>query len=198
MTLLALDYWVQYCISMACSLGLVSLMILGPANKHTVNDNTSGVITLCELLLTLSESEKSKVAFVFFDHEETGLLGSSYFRKKHKKVLPGKLLINFDCVSDGDHILVAASKAARADFGELLDQAFQPTEEKNILLCNAEKVYYPSDQVGFKHSVAIAALKRKPFLGYYMDKIHTHHDTVMDKRNIKLLCESILRLLKKL
>ena len=190
------NFWLHYWPSLAASFSLLALMFWGPANKHTANDNTSGVITLCELLMTLRDDTRSKVAFIFFDNEEIGLVGSSYFRSKYKQAAQSTPLINFDCVSDGDYILVAASKTIRAELGAQLDEAFQPTEKKTILLTNAERVYYPSDQMGFKKSVAVAALKRKPVIGYYMDRIHTHMDVIFDKSNIKLLCDSVLRLLK--
>ena len=186
----------RYFISLAVSFGLLSLMFIGPANKHTANDNTSGVIVLCELMKLLSKQERSKVAFVFFDHEESGLLGSGYFRSQYKTAAASIPMINFDCVSDGDYILVAATKAARQAIGQKLDAAFQPKKEKSILQCNAEKIYYPSDQLGFKQGVAIAALKKKPLFGYYMDRIHTAKDTEFDRRNIRLLCDCILRLVK--
>ena len=64
---------------------ILYVFLFGPANPHTVNDNTSGVVMLCELIAALSEEERSRCAFVFFDHEETGLFGSAYFRSQHKK-----------------------------------------------------------------------------------------------------------------
>ncbi len=195
---LIVDYWVHYWVTLAMYFGLLLILIAGPANKHNANDNTSGVITLCELLQVLTPEVRSKAAFVFFDHEETGLIGSSLFRSKYKKTMKAKLLINFDCISDGDHILVCATKAARNAHGDLLKEVFTPTESKSILFANAEKTYYPSDQVGFKTSVAIAALKKKRFIGYYMDRIHTKNDTVFDQANIKLICDSIHTLLNKI
>lgn len=196
--LVTADFWAHYWLSLAAVFGFLVLMIAGPANKHTANDNTSGVIVLCELLQVLAPQERDKAAFVFFDHEETGLIGSSLFRSKYKKQMKNKLLINFDCVSDGDHILISASKAARKDHAALLKESFLPTESKVILFAKAEKVYYPSDQAGFTKSVAVAALKHKRFIGYYMDRIHTAKDTVFCTENIKLLCQSVLNLLKRL
>lgn len=192
------SYWLTYWLMLAAYFGLLFLLVAGPANKHTANDNTSGVIVLCELVSLLAAAERTKAAFVFFDLEETGLIGSSFFRNKYKKQMADKLLINFDCVSDGDHILVTANKAARKKYSDKIKNSFEPTQNKSILFTKAEKTYYPSDQVGFKTSVAVAALKHKRIIGYYMDRIHTSKDTVFDKENIKLLCESILRLLKQL
>ncbi len=198
LNLLTDNYWIHYWLSLAACFGLLLLMMAGPANKHTSNDNTSGVIALCELLQVLTPNLRNKAAFVFFDNEEIGLVGSSYFRSQYKQLAKEKLIINLDCVSDGDNILVSASKQARDEFSALLKSSFLPDEGKEILFANAEKTYYPSDQVGFKKAVAIAALKHKWYIGYYMDRIHTARDTVFDKANIKLLCECIQRLISKL
>ncbi len=167
------------------------LMMAGPANKHTVNDNTSGVITLVELLSTLSEEQKAKCAFVFFDNEELGLLGSAFFASKHKKVMKDKLLVNFDCVSDGDTLLLIANKKAYPEYAEALSTAFKPVGEakgKTVLTEGSTGVYYPSDQGNFKKNVGVAAFK-KCKLGLYMDRIHTPKDTVMDEKNIEILAE---------
>ena len=88
------------------------IIVAGPANKHTANDNTSGVTVLIDLMLSLPEEERGKVAFIFFDLEEMGLLGSQNYAKRHKAEMKNKLLINFDCVSDGKTILFAVKKGA--------------------------------------------------------------------------------------
>ena len=174
----------------------LAIVILGPANKHTANDNTSGVITLCELIERLPETQKGKVAFVFFDHEESGLIGSSMFRKTYKKLLQNKLLINFDCVSDGDYMLLAATKKARQNYGKPFAEAFVSTEHKTVMLDAMEKVYYPSDHAGFPMALAVAALKRNKIIGYYMDKIHTAKDTTFDETNIDTLYGCVQRFLE--
>lgn len=196
--LLGANFWGMYWISLAVWFGLLALMMFGPANRHTANDNTSGVITLCEIYASLSEAEKAKVALVFFDNEENGLFGSSYFRKQYKKQLEGKLLINFDCVSDGDHLLLAISKAARQDYQAKIAKHFVSNRNKHFMLEKAEKVYYPSDQAGFKQAIAVAALKRIKCIGYYLDRIHTHRDTVFDEENILLLRDCTLSFINEL
>lgn len=187
----ALKYWISFAL-------IYYLTILGPANPHTVNDNTSGVISLCELYQSLTEEDRKKVCFVFFDNEEKGLLGSAAYRKLHKKEIQNQLLVNLDCVSDGDHILLAVSKGAWKSHMSIIETAFKDDGEKKILLKKAERVYYPSDQAKFPLSIAVAALKHKKLLGYYMDRIHTKRDTVMDERNIRLLCSSIMQLIQKI
>jgi Zn-dependent M28 family amino/carboxypeptidase len=95
--------------------GLLALMMKGPANRTTMNDNTSGVAALIGIMTALPEEMRRQCAFVFFDNEEMGMLGSSAFRKKHGKRMQSVPLINLDCIGDGDTLLLAASKAFRAD-----------------------------------------------------------------------------------
>lgn len=196
--LTGMDFWVYYSISLVLLWGMILFMMAGPANTHTANDNTSGVITLLEIYQALDEEERSHVAFVFFDNEELGLLGSSYFNKIFKKQMKDKLLINFDCVSDGDNFLVAASKKARAAYDDSITAAFTDTQDKKVLHKKLESVYYPSDQAGFPVSIAVAALKRKKLIGYYMDRIHTSKDTVFMEDNISYLVAGTKLLLKKI
>lgn len=192
------NYWLHYFISVALYFGLLALLIIGPANKHTANDNTSGVVTLCELLASLTDEERKKVAFVFFDHEETGLIGSYLFKKQYKQIMGDKLLMNFDCVSDGDNMLLGITKAARELYGSAFEEAFLPEGNKSVLFEKMEKIYYPSDHSGFHVAFAAASLKHKPVIGYYMDRIHTSRDTIFDEANISMLANGIHRFLEKL
>lgn len=168
---------------------LIWWILAGKANKNTVNDNTSGVITLLEIAQTLPENQRDKVVFVFFDNEEKGLFGSAAFYKKHKAEMKDKLLLNFDCVSDGDHILFFPSKALRKGGAELdeLAAAFRPSDGKSVEMVRRGFAVYPSDQKHFPRGVGVAALHRAPVVGYYLGRIHTGRDTVMDERNIELL-----------
>ncbi|MBR2928375.1 MAG: M28 family peptidase [Oscillospiraceae bacterium] len=168
----------------------------GPANKHTVNDNTSGVLTLVEIAESLPEELRSEVALIFFDNEEKGLLGSSAFAKKHRSVRKNGLVVNFDCVSDGDSIQFFPSKRLKKAGEETLaklEQTFLPTEEKSVEVVRGFG-FYPSDQAKFKRGVGVCALKKSPVFGWYMDRIHTKKDTVLMEGNIHLLREGALRL----
>ena len=180
------SFLINYFGTLIIYLGVFSFLLSGPANKHTANDNTSGVITLCELYQRLTEEERARTAMVFFDNEESGLFGSRLFKKKYLKQMRNKLLINFDCVSDGDNILIASSKTARNKWN--IEKHFSANGSKIPMLEKAESVLYPSDQMGFPNTVAVAALKHNRFLGYYMDRIHTAKDTVFEEENIDYLC----------
>lgn len=171
-------------------------MLDGKANKHTVNDNTSGVLTLVETALALPAEQRDKVCFVFFDNEEKGLFGSSAFAKRHKAVKQETLVLNFDCVSDGDHIHLFPAKALKKDAAALerLEDAFRGQGAKTVEVVRGFG-FYPSDQAQFKKGVGVCALKKKPVLGYYMDRIHTGRDTVLEEDNITLLRDGLLRFL---
>ena len=181
-----LTYWV-----------ILFLMIFGPANKHTVNDNTSGVITLIELMSAMTEEERAQSCFVFFDNEEKGLFGSSAFNKEYKETMKNKFLINFDCVSDGDYLMLIPDKKSFPEQEENLKAAFADVTDKTVLIESAKFVYYPSDQKNFKKNIGVAAFKKSK-LGLYMDKIHTPKDTVMDERNIETLVSGFRKFLSTL
>ena len=73
-----LGYWVSF-------LAVMGVMTCGPANKHTANANTSGTPAIIDLALAMPEELRGKAAFVLFDLEESGLLGSSSFASRHKQ-----------------------------------------------------------------------------------------------------------------
>lgn len=175
------------------------LMIGGPANPWTANDNTSGVITLVELYHAMPQALKDRVAFVFFDNEEAGLLGSGAFAKKRlKSQLKKKLILNFDCVSDGDHFLFVLNKPAMEQYGDAFRSAFPETEGKKVRVESTAKAFYPSDQSKFPVNAAVSSMNRHKRWGLYMDKIHTPEDRCFDTDNIGFLREGTIRLLEEL
>ncbi len=167
----------------------------GPSNKHTSNDNTSGVITLIEIALALPKEDRNAVAFIFFDNEEKGLLGSSLYKKMHGNIARNTLVINYDCVSDGDHIHLFPSKKVKQDHQTmaLLEKHFTSADNKTVKVVRGFG-FYPSDQKAFLWGIGVAAL-HKSRVGYWLGRIHTKHDTVLDKENILLLKEQSLSLI---
>ena len=180
-------------IPMAVAFIILLLLVSGPANKHTANDNTSGVTTLLDIMSRLDDAKKSEVAFVFFDLEESGLLGSSGFAAKHKKAMKHKLIINFDCVSDGEHMLFVLKKGARC-YDDVFNNVFAPTDEIKSEIAT-RWIFYPSDQANFKMGVGVASLKRSRNGILYMDRIHTKRDTVYREKNIEFLVKGSIKLL---
>lgn len=177
-----------------CAL-LLYFMMFAVDSKTTANDNTSGVITVLETALSLPNEYRHRVAFVLFDHEETGLLGSAAFKARHNEAMKDKPLINFDCVSEGDDILVLSSKIAFKDASlqKKLQNAFVPIDGKVVDVASMKGAFYPSDQAHFKKGIAVAAFRKNRLFGLYLARIHTTRDTVFDQRNIDYLCASMLR-----
>ncbi len=168
------------------------LMLVGPANKHTANDNTSGVTLLLDIMTALPQEQRAGVAFVFFDLEEVGVLGSASFASAHKGIRKNTLIVNYDCVSDGENILFVLNKRTK-QFKDAFAQAF--ADEEGVKVEIAEKgVIYPSDQMNFKLGVGVAALKKSKGGLLYMDKIHTKKDVVYRERNIEFLRDGSVRL----
>ena len=167
---------------------LVLMLIIGPANKKNANDNTSGVVTLLEIARTLPENQRHKVCFVLFDLEEAGLIGSASYRRKHKKATDNQLILNLDCVGDGDHLIMFPTKKLRKDRKKLtsLYRACGYFGPKSLLVHEKGASIYPSDQKHFPWGVGICALhKRKKLL--YMSRIHTKKDTVLEQTNVNIL-----------
>ena len=181
----------------ALCLFMVWWIINGPANKHTANDNTSGVITLLEAALAMPEGDRKKVCFVFFDNEEKGLFGSAAFTKKYKKAKKGTLNINFDCVSDGDYIQFFPGTRLKKD-GETLEKIEQAFEGRGGKVMEVVRGFgfYPSDNAAFKRGVGVCALKHKKIVGYYINRIHTSKDTIFEEENIEILRDGAVRLAK--
>lgn len=182
---------------MALAYGVIGLMLCGPANPHNANDNTSGVLTLLQIAAALPPEARAEVALVFFDNEELGLLGSGQYRKKHPERKDG-MLLNFDCVGEGDTLLFVPRGALRKDAAAMaaLAAAFPPGEAKTALLDTWPLTIYPSDQMMFSRGVGVVALRRAPLLGRYLSRIHTARDTVLQQENILWLAEASLRLVR--
>ena len=171
---------------------LLYLLLGGPANKNTANDNTSGVTTILDIMEKLPQDQKDKVAFVLFDLEEAGLFGSSSFASNHKAVKNQTLVINFDCVSDGETMLFALKKSTKK-YADLLEKAFVSTPD--IAVDITKNAFYPSDNASFKGGIGVAALKKSKFFGIlYMDRIHTNKDTVYCEENIQFLTNGAIKL----
>ncbi len=190
--------WFAMAVVYAVLIFAIWWMMDGKANRHTANDNTSGTLTLIEIALTLPQELREKVCIVFFDNEEKGLLGSAAFVKLHKEARKNAVCINFDCVSDGSYIQFYPSKAVKKDgeFLRRLEECFPRRGEKETEVVRGFG-FYPSDQTQFKKGVGVCALKKKPLIGYYMDRIHTGKDTVLEEENLELLRSGALLLAEK-
>ena len=198
-----LAYWIcendsiSYLVGYFAYLILFLLMIKGPANRNNANDNTSGIVTLLEILSALPNDLRDSVCFVLFDMEEGGLIGSSIFRKTHKSVTENLVVLNLDCVGDGDIIQLTPVKKARKN-PELLDSLAKVCGRVgNKELRLREKGFYggSSDHKNFPLGVAIMSFHYKKGIGLYCGRIHTWRDTVLDKTNVDVLRDALISLI---
>lgn len=173
---------------------LLLVLFAGPANKHTANDNTSGVTLLIDIMRELPADERDSVAFVFFDLEEMGLFGSMSFARKHKAEMKDKLLLNFDCVSDGENMLFALRKGAKP-YRNAIETAFA-TKDGFCVDVADRGVFYPSDQMQFPCGVGVASLRSTKWGLLYMNRIHTKRDVIYQEENIVFLKNGALELPK--
>ena len=188
-------YWTGFAVYMA----LLLLLMLGPANPHNANDNTSGVAAGMSLLARIPEDRRGKAAFILFDNEEKGMLGSAAYAKNHKRVKQEKLLINLDCVGVGESILFFVPKKVReSPLWQRLHKAVTPRAGKAVAFYPMEKALYPSDQANFTHGVAVCACRRHPVLGEYCSRIHTRKDTLCDPDCLEAIISGLEEMLQAL
>ncbi len=176
---------------------LLILLLVGPANRNNANDNTSGVITALEIARTMPQAHRNKVCFVLFDLEEAGLIGSAAYRKAHKSDTENQIVLNLDCVGDGDRIIFFPTKKAKKDPKLLSDiqRLGGWFGKKHIQLKHKGFYTYPSDQRHFPIGFGIAAFHKKKGIGYYVDKIHTGKDTHLEQTNVNLLRAALTTLI---
>lgn len=187
---------VTYLVWYVCLLVVFVLMLVGPANPSNANDNTSGVVTLLEMARTMPENQRNRVCFVLFDLEEAGLLGSAAYRKAHKSASERQIVLNLDCVGDGDTIMLFPSKKLKKDGRKLaaLERISGPVGKKAICVRSCGFSVYPSDQAHFPYGVGVCAL-RTGKAGIYLGRIHTRRDTILEETNVNILRSALISLI---
>lgn len=172
---------------------ILFLMIYGPANRNNANDNTSGVVTLLEIAKSFPEAYRDQVCFVLFDLEETGLVGSSSYRSQHKEETQNQTVWNLDCVGDGDDIMLFPSRKLIKNKERLsvLQRCTSTLATKSVSIRSKGFSFYPSDQANFPYGVGIAALRKCKY-GFYLSRIHTKKDTILDETNVNILRAAII------
>lgn len=187
-----LAFWVGYLAELVSLFGLLGLMLFGPANKNNANDNTSGVAAVFALMEKLPAEQRSKAAFILWDNEEKGMLGSKAFAKEHPKLAHLALVVNLDCVGLGENIIMVVNKLARKlPAVDTLEKAMQNTSGRAFQMFRSVSWLLNSDHKSFKCGVMVCACRKAKVLGYYTPYIHTGKDTVIDQENIPYLAEGL-------
>ena len=170
-------------------------------NKNNYNDNTSGILTLLNIAYEMSIDPKEwylkeKVALVFFNNEEWGLLGSAAMRKYWKKSkisLEEKNIINVDCVGNGDMVMLTHGEET-----SLVESLYDVLKNSSKEIIKYKyKVIPLSDEYTFKDGnitgVIFCNRTRVPG-GYYIPLVHSPKDKVLKLENIYWLTEEILKI----
>ncbi|HEY8362672.1 MAG TPA: M28 family peptidase [Tissierellaceae bacterium] len=175
---------------------LVIIIAIFIPNRSNYNDNTSGVLTLLNIAheISMKNLDKEKIAYIFFNNEEWGLLGSAAMKKhfKKKKIdISKKKVINFDCVGNGDTILITHGK--KEDLAKEIQERLKISSP-----CNVERFKYKiiplSDDYTFRKDGVIGILycKRTKLGGFYFPDIHCSKDKVVNIENIEFLTNEII------
>ncbi len=178
----------------------VLIPVLFISNKHTMNDNTSGVLSLLLLAKKISKLPelKDKVKFVFTDNEERSLIGTYQLRKiwdKQSFNYSHCKIISIDSVGRGNEVVLSYNihKSLAVDLGT----AFS----KNGIQAHLVNMgFVPfSDAYNFRKLGAINInLMNKSLIpgGFYIKNIHSKRDRKISKGNIKLVIDAVERFLK--
>ena len=172
---------------------LFYLVLRGPANLHNRNDNTSGTAAVMEMIRR--NGEKNGVAYILFDDEEKGKKGSKAFAKANPAVKANVLIINLDCVGNGDTFIFCPS--GKAETNPLYEQLKSAVSETNLnaRFFPAGKAQMNSDHKNFDQGIGVCACSYQHKIGYYTGRIHTSRDTVAEPGNIERLTDALSRLL---
>ena len=179
--------------------GLFFLMYRAFKNPNNYNDNTSGVATVLTVLENLSEDERKKFAFILFDNEEKGKKGSKAYAKDHKDMMKERLVVNFDCVGDGEHIIFIAMKDAekREEYRKLCE-SFADSGAYSTYFYPIKGSQSNSDYKNFPCGVGCMACRKSRRGVFYTPNIHTPKDTVANTENICFLSDGMKRFAKTL
>lgn len=178
---------------------LMLVQIYGPANKNNVNDNTSGVAALLELMRLIPEEDRAKAAFILFDNMEKGRKGSKAYASDHLEVQHTRYVVNLDSVGVGETFVAAAtSLAAQMSQHTALKRVLMAQQERDVQFHSSATTRGNSDHRSFKCGVGITAYRHVSGVGLYLGGLHTARDTQADQGNISCLAQALAELVSQL
>ena len=174
---------------LAVYFALFAMLLRGPANRHNRNDNTSGTAAVMEMIRALGD--RPGVAFILFDDEEKGKKGSKAYAAAHPAIRQDTLIVNLDCVGNGDTYVFCASGKTGASplYAEL--QAAVRESGLNARFYSSGLVQMNSDHKNFRLGVGVCACRYQPLVGYYTGRIHTARDTVAEPETAARLAAAL-------
>ena len=170
---------------------LMAVQLYGPANRHNVNDNTSGVAALMEAMADIPEDARDKVAFILFDNMEKGRKGSKAYAAEHQQMQYTAFVVNLDSVGVGDTFVAAVPSLVRQlpQYERLTDILHRGG--RDVRFHSAATTRSNSDFRSFKCGVGITAYRQVSGVGLYLGDLHTARDTHADEANIAFLAQAL-------
>lgn len=166
-------------------------------NKNNYNDNTSGIAAVLSAADLLAGFEEKKVAFILFDNEEKGKKGSKAYFADHKNEMENKLVLNLDCVGNGDHIVfIAKPEAMGLPLYEKLKASFEGNGEFTVHNFSSKEADANSDHKSFPCGVGCMACNKSKRGIFFAGRIHTSRDVVANDKNIEFIANGILNFAK--
>ena len=177
--------------------GLFKFVLFGPKNRHNANDNTSGAAAVLDLAKSLAGDRRA--AFILFDNEEKGKKGSKAYAKAHGELKESKLVVNMDCVGNGEHFIIGASKKAKTqDLYPLFESVWRDAPPFLCSVHDAGSIAMNSDQKSFQCGIGICACRDYKGIGLCTPRIHTKYDTVASYGNIQYLTDTLVRFVQRI
>ena len=173
--------------------GLYFGLYRGAKNPNNFNDNTSGVSVILSLIKKLDAEQAKKVAFILFDNEEKGKKGSKAFVKDHKEEMQNRLVVNFDCVANGENLVfIVMEGAEKTEEYTKLKEHFLPNDTYRTCFYPAKGSESNSDHKNFSCGVGLMACRQTKGGMLYTPRIHTPFDTVAKDENIEFISDRML------
>jgi len=175
------------------------LQLNGFANKHNVNDNTSGVAALLETMARIPEENRSKTAFILFDNMEKGRKGSKAYAHDHLEMQHTRFVVSADSIGVGDVFVVAApALAVHLPQYVKLEKCLAAMPERQARFYSSVTTRMNSDFRSFKCGVGVMACRQVSGVGLYLGDLHTSRDDTADQGNISALAEAFSALAEQL
>lgn len=184
------------CIAISVFLFLRISGVLATSRKFSYNDNTSGIITLLNLMDT-NKDFNQRVAYVFLDNKEKGLIGSKALSKmmQNQKMIvqkEDKKFIFIDCVGLGKDFTISWYRETKF-VDKLKDLFLEKCDDKYTITLKEDSKVDVNDYMSFKRfdHASITCYKnvdrkKKRFL--YKD-IKPVNDSYIDIKNIEFLSD---------
>ena len=124
------------------------------------------------------------------------LQGGAYqqFAAVPMNLMKNKLVVNFDCVGNGDQIvLILKDAATRLSQFDALKSTLISNEKYTVHYLQNKSSVANSDHKSFLCGVGVMACNKGSRVRFYTGRIHTARDTVANSENIYFLADKISR-----